>query len=316
MDTADKSCFVIMPISDPSTYQAGHFFVVYKHFIVPACKKAGFLPIRADEVNETNYIALDVLQRIVESDMAICDISAMNPNVLYELGLRHAVRKPVSLIKDTKTDDIFDIQGIRCLEYDSDLRVDTIHAKVEELTRTIRDTYEMGEDSANSLMSLINERPAGAAAVQDPTGTILGVVTSRASEYTLGKVIHWNADRHIGVIESVDESFYVNTRFTVHQEDLKLGDEAFFIPKGSLGEGRNRVASCVLAVGRRADGIVAHVNSYRGFAFAEVHDGNQNQTKLYIQLSDDTDPIVEGVKIAFRVSTNARGVTGVDPQCV
>lgn len=45
--------FVIMPISDPKEYQPEHFKVVHESLIKPACFKAGFAPIRADEVDES-----------------------------------------------------------------------------------------------------------------------------------------------------------------------------------------------------------------------------------------------------------------------
>ena len=106
-------CFVLMPISDPEEYDTGHFRRVYDHLIVPSCEKAGFNPVRADEVKKTNHIVLDVLKKIVESEMVLCNLSSKNPNVLYELGIRQAFNLPVTIIKDKSTSRIFDIQGIR-----------------------------------------------------------------------------------------------------------------------------------------------------------------------------------------------------------
>ena len=122
----EKICFVIMPISDIDSYPTGHFKRVYEHLIKPACIKAGFKAIRADDVQKTNIIIVDVLQKILSAEMSICDLSSRNPNVLYELGIRQAFGLPITLIKDNKTPRIFDIQGIRDLEYDENLRVDII----------------------------------------------------------------------------------------------------------------------------------------------------------------------------------------------
>jgi len=119
-------CFVIMPISDIEQYPTGHFKRGYKYLIEPACDKAGFNPLRADDVMKTNHIIIDVLQQLIKADMAICDLSSRNPNVLYELGIRQAFNKPVTLIKDTTTERIFDIQGIRDVGYDKALRVDQV----------------------------------------------------------------------------------------------------------------------------------------------------------------------------------------------
>src|SRR5690606_20324262 len=125
-----KQCFIIMPISDQPGYDVGHFKRVYEHIIKPACAEAGFHPVRADDVHKTNHIALDIVKKVVESDMAICDLSGKNPNVLYELGIRQAFNKPVTIIKDSKTERIFDIQGFRDVEYDENLRIDNVQETI------------------------------------------------------------------------------------------------------------------------------------------------------------------------------------------
>lgn len=155
-----KECFIIMPISNNTNYPDGHFDRVYKYLINPACELAGFKAIRADEVNNTNYIALDIIKRIINSDMAICDLSSQNPNVLYELGIRQAFNKPVTLIKDKITKRIFDIQGFRDFEYDSNLRVDNIEREIESLSELIKNTYESQGSEINSLTTLLSLSPA------------------------------------------------------------------------------------------------------------------------------------------------------------
>lgn len=111
-------------------------------------------------MNNTNYIALDIIKRIINSDMAICDLSSQNPNVLYELGIRQAFNKPVTLIKDKVTKRIFDIQGFRDFEYDSNLRVDNIEREIESLSELIKNTYESQGSEINSLTTLLSLSPA------------------------------------------------------------------------------------------------------------------------------------------------------------
>lgn len=86
LTTEEQMCFVVMPISDPDGYVKGHFRHVYQDIIQPACQQAGFKPFRADEVKQSNLIHLDILQRLLEAPMAVCDLSSRNPNVLFELG--------------------------------------------------------------------------------------------------------------------------------------------------------------------------------------------------------------------------------------
>ena len=121
-----RTCFVIMPISDAEGYEKGHFSRVYEHLIKPACEQAGFDPVRADDTSKANMIIIDILQKILECDMAICDLSSRNPNVFYELGFRQAFNKKTILIKDIKTAMPFDISGIRTLTYNENLRIDEV----------------------------------------------------------------------------------------------------------------------------------------------------------------------------------------------
>ncbi|MFY0599209.1 MAG: hypothetical protein JXR03_06025 [Cyclobacteriaceae bacterium] len=156
----EKFCFVIMPISDHFDYKEGHFSRVYEHLIFPACERAGFISIRADDILNTNYIAIDIIKRIIESDMVMCDLSSQNPNVLYELGIRQAFNKPVALIKDRKTKRTFDIQGFRDLEYDENLRVDNVQEDIDALAEVIKSTYENDGETINSLISILSISPA------------------------------------------------------------------------------------------------------------------------------------------------------------
>lgn len=154
-----KICFVMMPISDADGYEKGHFKKVYEHLIQPACKITDYRTLRADEVNATNIIALNIMEHICTAPISICDISNCNPNVFYELGIRHATLLPVVIIKDSETSDPFDIKGVRYIEYDKILSVDNILAKQKELANAISSTmdeYNSG-NCKNSLFHLIKD---------------------------------------------------------------------------------------------------------------------------------------------------------------
>jgi len=155
-----KYCFVIMPISDQVDYDKGHFSRVYEHLIKPACEKGGFIPVRADEESKTNYIVIDIIKKILESDIVLCDLSSKNPNVLYELGLRQAFNKKSVLIKDNKTSRVFDIQSLRTIDYDENLRIDEVKNKIDLIAKTLEDTYNSNDSEVNSLIQLLSIKPA------------------------------------------------------------------------------------------------------------------------------------------------------------
>lgn len=147
-------CFVIMPISDVPGYDSGHFGRVYEQLLKPAIIDAGYMPLRADDTNKTDYIVVGVVQKVVESPVVLCDYSSRNPNVLYELGIRHTFNRPVILVKDTRTEKVFDIQGLRYTEYDPSLPVDTIQKDISRISRAIKETASNGKDAYNSVVHL------------------------------------------------------------------------------------------------------------------------------------------------------------------
>lgn len=156
-----KRCFVIMPISDVDGYAPGHFDRVFKHIIEPACRHSGYEAIRADVTAKTNVIIVDILKNALNCEMAICDLSARNPNVFYELGFRQAFNKKTVLMIDNKTIRPFDISAIRSFEYDSSLRIDLVDKAIQDLSKALKETQSMKEDETNSLLKLLSiESPA------------------------------------------------------------------------------------------------------------------------------------------------------------
>jgi len=144
-----------MPISDMDGYEPGHFGRVYEHLIRPACVSAGVEPIRGDDVKGTNYIAIDILQRVLKSDIVICDLSGRNANVMYELGIRQAFDLPAVLLKDKRTERVFDIQGLRTLDYTESLRVDSVEQDLKSLSQAITATLKLEPHEVNSLVGLL-----------------------------------------------------------------------------------------------------------------------------------------------------------------
>jgi hypothetical protein len=115
---ADKTCFVIAPIGLPDSETRKRSDVVLKYVIRPAVGECGYQAIRADEMAEPGLITSQVIQRIVDDPLVVADLTESNPNVFYELAIRHTLRKPlVQLI--AKGERIpFDVAGMRTITVD------------------------------------------------------------------------------------------------------------------------------------------------------------------------------------------------------
>ncbi len=177
-ENKEKICFVVMPISDQEGYEKGHFKRVYEHLIKPAVIKAGLTPVRADDEYKTNNIVLDIIRKIIESDHVICDLSAKNANVFYELGMRQAFDKSITLIKDNKTPRVFDVSGIRTIDYDENLRIDNVQIKIDEVANSILQTLahhdsDSIENSVIKQLGIKAAKPAEITEISSDTQLIL-----------------------------------------------------------------------------------------------------------------------------------------------
>jgi len=115
-----KTCFVIMPFGEKKDLdgKSVNFDKIYKDFIKGAVTELGIKCVRCDEIAETGWIHSKMFKHIFEADVAVVDITALNPNVFYELGIRHALNKHVTvLIRKAGTPAPFNIQGFQMLEY-------------------------------------------------------------------------------------------------------------------------------------------------------------------------------------------------------
>lgn len=109
---ANDTCFVVMPFSDPI---GGYYDSIYE----PAIKKAGLRAIRADnEIFGTGKIIDQIWAGIQAAKVLVCEMTTRNPNVFYELGLAHALQKPVVLVSSNGDDVPFDLKHIRVIYYD------------------------------------------------------------------------------------------------------------------------------------------------------------------------------------------------------
>lgn len=154
----NNDCFIIMPIADHPDYKQGHFKRVYDDIFKPACIAAGYRPVRADDTKQANLIQLDILQKLLESPMAICDLSTRNPNVLFELGLRQAFDKPTILVQEEGTPRIFDINIFRYVEYRNSLDYREVLADQRAIEEVLIETKQAVADgkSVNSIIKLLS----------------------------------------------------------------------------------------------------------------------------------------------------------------
>lgn len=112
--------FVAMPfgIKLGSDGKSIDFNRVYADYIKPSLESAGLEVFRADEETRAGGIIPDMFQELLIADLVVVDLTIDNPNVWYELGVRHALRaRGVVLIQSNRDYQPFDIYTDRKLRY-------------------------------------------------------------------------------------------------------------------------------------------------------------------------------------------------------
>jgi hypothetical protein len=119
-------CFVIMPFGNPrvDVTAARRLERIYTQWIKPAVESVT-VPggtdriscYRADQQSRPDEIIIHIVEQLATADIVIADLSGKNPNVFYELGVRHALCGRTILISENIDDIPFDLRGLRAIAY-------------------------------------------------------------------------------------------------------------------------------------------------------------------------------------------------------
>lgn len=128
-----KKCFIITPIGNENSEVFRKAKGVIESTIKPILREYSFTDIKpAYEINVSGMINTQIINRIVNDDLVVANLTGNNPNVMYELCLRHVVAKPIIHICENGTNLPFDIKDSRTIFYENDM------LGVEELKNKLR----------------------------------------------------------------------------------------------------------------------------------------------------------------------------------
>lgn len=157
MANEKQKCFIIMPITtsdeiaDDYKNDEEHFIHILEHLFVPAIENAGLDPIKP-KVTGSDIIHAEIIKYLTAAELVLCDMSILNPNVFFELGIRTALNKPVCLVVDNKTSPIpFDTGIINFHTYSSSLFAWNVKDEINDLTEHIKISFNNNYDKVNSL---------------------------------------------------------------------------------------------------------------------------------------------------------------------
>ena len=141
-----------------------HSDLFLESLVAPAIEDFGFKVVRADQIGQAGLISNQIIDYIMNSKLVVCDLSFHNPNVFYELSLRHATKKPtIHIIR--KCDGIpFDLNDFRTIEID-DTDIYTLIPALEtyknQINQQVRQMLDVPDSIDNPIISYLDKNGLG-----------------------------------------------------------------------------------------------------------------------------------------------------------
>lgn len=112
-----------MPFKQVGTAEHAHFRALFDNVLKPTIEKFGYAVSRADDNKRVGSITKDIIVPLANAELVIADLTEVNPNVFYELGVRHALRGygTIMIMDESQTAIPFDVTAYRVIKFKSTL---------------------------------------------------------------------------------------------------------------------------------------------------------------------------------------------------
>lgn len=179
---AFKKLFIISPIGSENSPTREYFDKVRRHIIDPVAKDMAYLTVRSDEIPRPGTITNHIIEHLLKDDLVVADMTERNPNVFYELAVRHAVRKPVILMGAIGNRVPFDLAAQRVIFYDLD--PDNISKAKEELRRQISEVNSEKFIVDSPIETAISFESTGQVTEESQLKEVLSILRTQSKKLT------------------------------------------------------------------------------------------------------------------------------------
>nr|WP_294850258.1 GcrA family cell cycle regulator [uncultured Sphingomonas sp.] len=237
-----KLCGLAMPISASDDYEAEHWIDV-RSILERGIRASGWATQPVWESSETDIIQGRIVRNLYNMEIVVCDISGLNPNVMFELGMRLTFRKPTVIVVDDATKIPFDTNVVEHLIYPIDLHFNKIENFIGRVGERIKSI--MKADSEGRYKPYLDS--FGAFAIAEPVAE--------------------KGDRDQYLLDRMDEmgAALITLQRTIGSPQPPSDSER------RLRESRDRVLSALWAEGRSASDIGQILGLSRNAVIGRAH---------------------------------------------
>lgn len=147
-----KQCFVVGPIGDDDSEDRIHADWLLEEIILPVFNEhySDFDVTRADKISNPGQITTQVISALLEADLVIADLTTLNPNAFYEIGIRHVVNLPIIHMHLDGQRIPFDIAPFRSIKF-ARRRPSDIRAARQQLLLFVQEALSEGHEIDNPV---------------------------------------------------------------------------------------------------------------------------------------------------------------------
>lgn len=237
-----KKCFVVTPIGSDLSSTRRYADGIIDSVIKPVMEPKGYEIKAAHQIASSGSITKQVIERLLEDDLVIANLTELNANVMYELAVRHCVGLPIVAIAEQGTVLPFDISDERTIFYTNDM------AGVEELKKHLDKAVDAAVQDGvpdNPVYRVTQHQVLNKATAQGSNDAILFDYLQRL-EQSVGKLssqIMSQANRGLGL--HLASSGLTSTLLTDEGQAPGLGLGSVFKEKQKIVQDAIRIGSAV-----------------------------------------------------------------------
>ncbi|WP_374254147.1 hypothetical protein [Xanthobacter sp.] len=217
-DKKTKNCFIISAIGEEGSESRHHYEWLRHGIIDPAFRNFPEYDVKSSaDIHTPGIIINQIIEHLLDDELVIADMTLLNANVFYEMGIRHTVAKPIiHMMKKTSNIKIpFDVGPYRTITYNTILPSD-YNLAIEQLINHINETRRSTTviNPVTSVRSRIDIASTGGTfenAVLDRLDRIEGQVFDKTSAISTATVnVSEGYQRYISGISGVIAGVSVN----------------------------------------------------------------------------------------------------------